>query len=75
MRLPAQDRHEGKNDALTVATCPDCASRRGHCHGTLVLHATGDVECTDRDCADPVPARHELAAGCGEIAPPCGCVE
>lgn len=58
-----------------IATCPDCTGELDHCHGALVLHAGGDVECTDRDCADLAVARHELVAACGEVAPVCGCAE
>lgn len=60
---------------MTLATCPACASELDHCHGTLVLHISGDVECTDRDCAELVRSRHGVVVVCTEVAPPCGCVE
>jgi serine phosphatase RsbU (regulator of sigma subunit) len=41
-------------------TCPDCAAELDHCHGVLVLHSDGIVECTDPDCVDLGRDRHAL---------------
>lgn len=61
--------------AVTSATRSARADELDRCRGSLVLHASGAVECTDRDCADLARARHEFAVACGDVAPPCGCVE
>ena len=42
-------------------SCPDCAHDTDHCHGTLVRHPDGSVECTDRDCVETGHERHGLA--------------
>jgi hypothetical protein len=41
-------------------TCPNCIAGLDHCHGVLVLHSDGTVECTDPDCLDPGLDRHDL---------------
>lgn len=60
---------------MTLAICPACVGELDHCHGALVLHTGGDVECTDRGCAALVRSRHGFVVVCSEVAPPCGCAE
>jgi hypothetical protein len=42
-----------------------------HCHGTLVLHADGTVECDEQDACGADEAQHELWVTCDELR--CGC--
>ncbi|OLT44204.1 hypothetical protein BJF85_20215 [Saccharomonospora sp. CUA-673] len=56
-------------------TCSSCATGIDHCHGTLLEHAAGFVECTDIDCVSVRIERHVLATDCGDIVGGCGCVE
>lgn len=46
--------------------CRSCLSGLDHCHGTLVTHENGDVDCTEA-CTDLDPARHRLHLGCAEL--------
>jgi hypothetical protein len=41
------------------------------CHGTLVRHADGTVECTDVACVALGADRHELVLAC--VAVRCSC--
>jgi hypothetical protein len=41
-------------------TCADCTHDAEHCHGTLVLHPDGTVECTDLVCTELGRERHDL---------------
>ncbi|SFQ30198.1 hypothetical protein SAMN05421810_10610 [Amycolatopsis arida] len=54
--------------------CPRCTGGIDHCHGTLVLHADGFVECTDPACPDADEPRHFLTIDCAEIDGGCACV-
>jgi hypothetical protein len=49
-----------------------CADGLAHCHGTLVLHADGTVECDDVDACGADESQHELWVACDELG--CGCV-
>jgi hypothetical protein len=56
------------------AACPYCAAQADHCHGTLVRHADGTVECTDVTCLELGDERHGLVVVC-EVQPDgCTCV-
>ncbi len=57
-----------------AARCPDCAAGLDHCHGTLVLHSDGSVECTDLTCVVHDAERHVLVIRCTEIGPDCACL-
>ena len=48
-----------------TAACPGCREEVDHCHGTLVRHADGWVECTDGSCPTLAVERHELVLACG----------
>ncbi|MFF0281567.1 hypothetical protein ACFYSW_14735 [Rhodococcus aetherivorans] len=56
-------------------TCRACRSDLDHCHGTLVVHATVPVECTEPDCFDTSRVRHMLVVDCSDLAHGCGCTE
>lgn len=49
-----------------------CGNDLDHCHGTLVLHADGTVECDEHATCEADEARHELWVTCDELR--CGCV-
>ncbi|MVU79597.1 hypothetical protein GPX89_20405 [Nocardia sp. ET3-3] len=51
-----------------------CESALDHCHGTLIVHAAGSVECTESDCFDTGRARHLFVADCADVAGGCSCV-
>ncbi|SFP17213.1 hypothetical protein SAMN02982918_1500 [Saccharomonospora viridis] len=56
--------------------CASCRRGLDHCHGTVVLHGSGDfggVECTEPDCVDVEPARHLFVIGCGSVEGGCAC--
>jgi hypothetical protein len=56
---------------LPAAPCGPCDAGHHHCHGTLVLHADGTVECDDvADCACREDL-HDWWIACVEIG--CGC--
>ncbi|WP_132878014.1 hypothetical protein [Tamaricihabitans halophyticus] len=61
------------SSATASPGCRDCAADLDHCHGTLLTHQDGPVQCTDAACRDDDPARHRLQAGCAELAY-CECV-
>ncbi|WP_328602084.1 hypothetical protein [Nocardia terrae] len=54
--------------------CSLCESALDHCHGTLIVHAAGSVECTESDCFDTGRARHLFVADCADVAGGCSCV-
>lgn len=56
-------------------TCASCRSGMDHCHGTLVLHSDGEVDCTDQGCVDTDIVRHTLVIECHSIEGGCGCAE
>lgn len=49
-----------------------CETELAHCHGTLVLHADGTVECDEVAACDADELQHELWVACDELG--CGCV-
>ncbi len=53
-------------------SCQSCESGFDHCHGTLVEHVAGFVECTD-DCVDVDVVRHALVITCESVERTCGC--
>ncbi|WAL67182.1 hypothetical protein ORV05_05165 [Amycolatopsis cynarae] len=53
--------------------CAGCSSDLDHCHGTVILHEDGSVECTEPDCRDLDEARHTLRITCTEIEGGCAC--
>ena len=49
-----------------------CDAVLDHCHGTLVLHADGTLECEHQDECGADESRHELSVTCDELR--CGCL-
>jgi len=43
------------------------------CHGLLVIHDDGTLECLDVDCLDLDPVRHDWRASCEDVPGVCGC--
>jgi hypothetical protein len=61
--------------SVTVeVTCWDCGAGLEHCHGTLIVHYDGALDCTEQGCSDRDPARHLLRLDCADETPDCGCV-
>jgi hypothetical protein len=55
--------------------CARCVGDIDHCHGTVILHPQGVVECTQPECHDLDQVRHALSVGCDLIQGGCDCVE
>ncbi|MBI4943661.1 MAG: hypothetical protein HY830_23215 [Actinobacteria bacterium] len=53
-----------------MASCRRCATDLVHCHGTLVRHTRGDVECSDPGCEGRV-AVHDFVIRCGDVESGC----
>jgi hypothetical protein len=53
--------------------CLSCLGELDHCHGTLILHETGAVDCTEPGCRDLEEVRHTLRISCAEIDGGCLC--
>jgi hypothetical protein len=51
--------------------CVECRRGLDHCHGALVVHGDGGLECTAADCADVDPARHRMVMDCWATLPGC----
>lgn len=47
--------------------CTKCVGELDHCHGTLVVHLDGLVDCTDAGCADVDQLRHALVIDCDAV--------
>jgi hypothetical protein len=52
-------------------SCADCVILLDHCHGTLVTHSNGGMECTDHQCTNPHPLRHALVIDCTSVTGGC----
>lgn len=54
--------------------CLGCTNGLDHCHGTLVHHVSGVVECLDEVCGDLDATRHEWIIDCQkELIGGCDC--
>ncbi|WP_405487968.1 hypothetical protein [Nocardia sp. NBC_00511] len=58
-----------------MAACSLCDASLDHCHGTLIVHAYRDPECTDPACAIPDRLCHTWVADCSDVAGGCECLE
>jgi hypothetical protein len=54
------------------ATPSCCDAVLDHCHGTLVLHADGTLECEHQAACGADESQHELWVSCDELR--CGCL-
>lgn len=59
---------------MSEPECSLCAAVLDHCHGTLLAHADGSLECTDQDCHDTDRVRHLFLADCSDVAGGCHCL-
>jgi hypothetical protein len=59
----------GTNDGMNG--CADCTADVDHCHGTLVAHGDGSVDCTDAGCGGADPLRHVLIIECVTVLGGC----
>lgn len=50
-----------------------CDDELAHCHGVLVRHADGRIECIEDTGCDAGEPTHEWAVACAEVG--CGCGE
>ncbi len=50
-----------------------CATELDHCHGTLVVHDSGLVECELTGCTTLDQARHAVVLDCIEVDGTCIC--
>jgi hypothetical protein len=55
-------------------TCAACRDDLAHCHGTLVRHADGTVECTDDGCPGTDAGLHDLRVVCEISDHGCSCL-
>ncbi|MGH3450565.1 MAG: hypothetical protein ACRDQW_07515 [Haloechinothrix sp.] len=53
--------------------CARCSSDLEHCHGTIVEHADGFVECTEPACQDADGLRHAFVIECSMVEGGCAC--
>lgn len=44
-----------------------CGDELLHCHGTLVRHVVGEVECTESGCAGEI-VMHDVVLLCCDVA-------
>ncbi|MGH3521162.1 MAG: hypothetical protein ACRDQ7_28055 [Haloechinothrix sp.] len=56
-----------------ITECAKCTSDLDHCHGTLVLHYDGLIECTEPGCRDTADLRHPLVIDCHAVEGGCAC--
>jgi hypothetical protein len=58
-----------------MSSCQDCGLEIDHCHGTLVVHSDGTVDCTDAACEFPDLLRHALIIDCAAVLGGCCAAE
>ena len=49
-------------------TCPECVDDLDHCHGALVLHEDGTLECFAPECQDLGLDRHALVVWPADVS-------
>lgn len=54
----------------TVTSCARCAGSLLHCHGTVVRHEDGSVECTQPRCAGTAEL-HDFVIDCRDVQSRC----
>jgi hypothetical protein len=54
--------------------CVSCTRDLDHCHGTLIVHTTEFVECTELLCVDLDQTRHLAIVDCSAVDGGCDCV-
>lgn len=58
--------------AVSQRPCRDCVRELSHCHGSLIVHRDGALECTEADCVQVHFAVHELVLECAQLGDCCG---
>ncbi len=58
-----------------IDQCADCAAELDHCHGALIVHREGVVECTEDGCFVLEIVRHDMVLDCASLAGDCDCRE
>lgn len=53
--------------------CVSCDGDLDHCHGTLIVHLDGLVECTETGCGSLDELRHTLIVECRVVDGGCEC--
>lgn len=61
--------------ARRKASCRECEEAVDHCHGTVMLHSDGSVECTEVHCSDLSEFRHIYVLTCTVVINECRCRE
>lgn len=57
----------------SATTCVWCTGAWGHCHGVLIRHGAGDLECmADVRCLCIEDAHDEIVE-CSAVVTTCGC--
>lgn len=62
-----------ERDGSAVHGCEECLGEVDHCHGTLVRHRGGGLECSEPGCAAEDPARHLWVLACDLVDGACRC--
>lgn len=57
----------------TEVGCIECVGALDHCHGTLIVHSSNVVECTEDGCVQLHAVRHGLVVDCSALAGGCSC--
>ena len=52
--------------------CPECETAVAHCHGALIVHTTGELECTEAGCSGRFEV-HAWEAPCADVLGGCPC--
>lgn len=52
--------------------CPECDTDVLHCHGVVIVHVTGEVECTEVGCTGRLDV-HAWLVPCDEVEGGCRC--
>lgn len=58
-----------------VAACATCEADEVHCHGTLIRHHDGSLECTSGAQCAAQPDEHLLDVSCDDGTLGCRCVD
>ncbi|MFC0543659.1 hypothetical protein [Kutzneria chonburiensis] len=58
----------------TTMECVNCTRGLDHCHGTLIVHTTEFVECTELLCESHEETRHLAIVDCSAVDGGCDCV-
>jgi hypothetical protein len=57
--------------SMVTTACIECGDDQDHCHGTVLRHTDGSIECTDLTCVALTADRHDLVLACVDTG--CSC--